>query len=54
MNKNEYIVQPNEKGGYDLILGGVGLSAHEAIDLMNEFIRSLNQHKKYDCIINSI
>ena len=36
MNKNEYIVQPNEKGGYDLILGGVGLSAHEAIDLMNE------------------
>ena len=36
MNKNEYIVQPNEKGGYDLILGGVGLGAHEAIDLMNE------------------
>ena len=36
MNNNEYIVQPNEKGGYDLILGGVGLGAHETIDLINE------------------
>ena len=36
MNNKEYIVQPNEKGGYDLILGGVGLGAHELIDLINE------------------
>ena len=36
MNNNEYIVQPNEKGGYDLILGGVGLGAHETMDLINE------------------
>ena len=36
MNNNEYIVQPNEKGGYDLILGGVELNAHETMDLMNK------------------
>lgn len=36
MNNNEYIVQPNQKGGYDLILGGVGLSGQECIDLINE------------------
>ena len=36
MNNNEYIAQPNEKGGYDLILGGVGLDAHETMNLMNE------------------
>lgn len=36
MNNNDYIVQPNEKGGYDLILGGVGLGAHETMDLINE------------------
>lgn len=36
MNNNEYIVQPNEKGGYDLILGGVGLGAHETMDSDNE------------------
>ena len=36
MNNNEYIVQPNEKGGYDLILGGVGLGAYELIDLIKE------------------
>ena len=36
MNNNEYIVQPNENGGYDLILGGVGLDAHATMDLINE------------------
>ena len=36
MNNNEYIVQPNQKGGYDLILGGVGLDAHELMDLISE------------------
>lgn len=40
MNNNEYIVQPNEKGGYDLILGGVGLSGQECVDLINELKES--------------
>lgn len=33
---NEYIVRKNENGSYDLILGGVGLDAHETVDLINE------------------
>ena len=33
---NEYIVRKNENGSYDLILGGVGLDAHETMDLINE------------------
>lgn len=40
MNNNEYIVQANEKGGYDLILGGVGLSGQECVDLINELKES--------------
>ncbi len=36
INKNEYVIQPNPQGGYDLLLGGVGLGAHEIIDLINE------------------
>ena len=36
INNNEYIVQPNAQGGYDLLLGGVGLSGTECTDLINE------------------
>ena len=36
MNNDEYIIQLNENGSYDLILGGVGLSGKEVEDLINE------------------
>ena len=36
MNKDEYIVQPNELGGYDLILGSDGVDTQTITDLINE------------------
>ena len=40
INNNEYVVQPNTQGGYDLLLGGVGLSGTECTDLINELKES--------------
>lgn len=36
LNNNEYAIQPNAQGGYDLILGGVGLGGTECVNLINE------------------
>ena len=40
INNNEYVVQPNTQGGYDLLLGGVGLSGTECTNLINELKES--------------
>ena len=40
INNNEYVVQPNTQGGYDLLLGGAGLSGTECTDLINELKES--------------
>ena len=40
INNNEYVVQPNTRGGYDLLLGGAGLSGTECTDLINELKES--------------
>ncbi len=40
INNNEYVVQPNTQGGYDLLLGGAGLSGTECTNLINELKES--------------
>lgn len=36
INYDEYIIQSNSQGGYDLLLGGVGLSERDCSDLIQE------------------